>query len=515
MRKLLHLGILLIAISANSQNDGSLDTNFGTAGKVITSINSGADKAYGVALQSDGKIVVAGMTTSTTTGKDFVCVRYNVDGSLDTTFATEGIFTNDIQVGSDDVAYSLAIQADGKIVLAGYSDDGSNKNAALIRLNSDGTIDTAFGTSGKVLTDFITGKADEIKVVKIHALTGNIIVGGTSSTTTTNSQAVIARYTSTGALDTTFSTTGINNTLLNSSGGGTYYFTIEDLSIKSNGKITAVGWINQQGLQWSANHYACRVNNNGVLDTTFSSNGVIATNGGFNADDKTFSMILNSDDSILFSGGGHLTTLEYDYFLGLYDTAGTSAVGKASFDYGALIKDISYGMGMDSTGKIILVGSNITSVTSSTFGLARVNANYTVDTTFGTSGKVTTTFGTNTTNEAFDMAIQSDDKIIAVGYTGNDFAIARYNGNALSINEFEKNNAISIYPNPAKNKLQVSLLDKNLLNNSYQIIDLNGRIISEGRIKNDISEINVSDLSKGMYFLKIINMNITKKFIKD
>lgn len=515
MRKLLHLSVLLIGLSVNSQNDGTLDANFGTQGKIITSINSGADKAYGVALQSDGKIVVAGMTTSATTGKDFACVRYNTDGTLDTSFASAGIFTNDVQIGSDDVAYSLAIQADGKIILAGYSDDGSNKNAALIRLNTDGTIDTTFGTSGKVLTDFITNKADEIKVVKIHALTGNIIVGGTSSTSTTNSQAVIARYTSSGALDTTFSTTGINNTLLNSSGGGTYYFTIEDLSVKANGKISAVGWINQQGLQWSANHYACRLNSNGVLDTTFSSNGVIATNGSFNADDKTFSMLLNSDDSILFSGGGHLSTLEYDFFMGLYDNAGATAIGKASFDYGALIKDIAYGMGMDSTGKIILAGSNVTSVTSSTFGLSRVNANYTADTTFGTAGKVTTTFGTNTTNEAFDMAIQSDDKIIAVGYTGNDFAIARYIGNTLSVDGFEKNKTISIYPNPVKNNLQLSVSDKNLLDNSYQIIDINGRIISEGDIKNDVNEINVSNLSKGMYFLKIKNLNITKKFIKE
>lgn len=515
MKKLLHLGIVLAGLSMYAQNDGSLDANFGTAGKVITSINSGADKAYSVALQSDGKIVVAGMTTNTATGKDFACVRYNTDGTLDQTFATAGIFTNDVQLGSDDVAYSLAIQADGKIILAGYSDDGSNKNAALIRLNADGTIDTTFGTSGKVLTDFITNKADEIKVVKIHSLTGNIIVGGTSATSATVSQAVIARYTSTGTLDTTFSTTGINNTLLNSSGGGTYSFIIEDLSVKTNGKISAVGWINQQGLQWSANHYACRLNNNGVLDTTFSSNGVIATNGGFNADDKSFSMILNADDSILFSGGGHLTTLEYDYFMGLYDASGASAVGKASFDFGVLIKDIAYGMGMDSTGRIVLAGSNVSSITNSTFGISRVNANYTVDTTFGTSGKVTTTFGTNTANEAFDMAIQSDDKIVAVGYTGNDFAIARYNGNSLSVNEFEKNNAISIYPNPAKNNLKVSLLNKNLLNNGYQIIDINGRIISEGSIKNDVSEINISDLSKGIYFLKIKNLNITKKFIKN
>ena len=79
-------------------------------------------------------------------------------------------------------------------------------------------------------------------------------------------------------------------------------------------------------------------------------------------------MILNSDDSILYAGGGHLSTLQYDYFLGLYDSAGATAVGKALFDYGSLVRDIAYGMGIDSTGKIVLTGSNVTSVTSSTFG---------------------------------------------------------------------------------------------------------------------------------------------------
>jgi len=338
MKKLLQLGIFIIATNVYSQA-GSLDSSFGTGGKVVTSINSGADKAYAVALQTDGKIIVAGMTTNAATGKDFACLRYNSDGTLDGTFGTSGIVTNDGQIGSDDVVYSIAIQADGKIILAGFSDDGTNKNAALIRLNTNGTLDTSFGTSGKVFTDFITGRADEVKTVKIHSLTGNIIVGGTSALTSTNSQAIIARYTSAGLLDTTFNTTG-KVLLDDDSGSGTYYNVIEDLAVKSNGKISAVGWINQQGLQWSANYYGCRINSNGSMDTSFSTNGYIVTNGGFNADDKSFSMILNSDDSILYSGGGNLTTLEYDYFLGLFDPTGATAVGKAFFDYGSLVKDI-------------------------------------------------------------------------------------------------------------------------------------------------------------------------------
>ena len=511
MIKILPFILLFSAFSMFSQG-GSLDTSFGTGGKVVTSINSGADIAYATVLQSDGKILVSGTTNSSISGKDFFCIRYNTNGTLDTSFGTNGIATFDLQGGSDDVAYAMSLLSDGNIILAGFSDDGSNKNAAIIRITTSGTLDTTFGTSGKVYTEFISGRADEIKVIKVHALTGNLIVGGTSSATSTNSQGVIARYTSNGVLDTNFNTTGIV-TLPNASGNGTYYHIIEDLAVKSNGKISAIGWINQQGLSWSANHYGCRLNSNGTLDTTFSTDGVIVTNGGFNGDDKSFSLILNSDDSFLFAGGGYLTDLQYDFFLGLYNSSGSTAQGKASFNFATLNKDIIYGSGLDSTGKIVLVGSSVASVSSSTFGLARVNSDYTVDTSFGTSGKVTTTFGTNTTNEAFDTAIQSDDKIIAVGYTGNDIAIARYHATTLSANDFESS-SITMYPNPVKNEVTIDLSNKlDFLGKEFQIFDINSRIIFEGKINEILNTIDVSSLQKGMYFIKIDKT--LKKFIKE
>ncbi|ALR30007.1 hypothetical protein ATE47_05485 [Chryseobacterium sp. IHB B 17019] len=510
MKKVLFSGLLLSSLNLFSQY-GALDASFGTGGKVITSVGSGSDKAYSVALQPDGKILVAGMTVNALTGQDFVCLRYNTNGTLDTTFGTNGIFTNDFQTGSDDVVYSLALQADGKIVLAGYSDDGSNKNAAILRLTADGTIDTTFGTGGKILTEFITGKADEIKVVKIHPLTGAIIVGGTSATSTTQSQAVIAKYTNTGALDTTFNTTGIN-ALTHNTGNGTYYYVVEDLAVKPNGKISAVGWINQQGLQWSSNHMAYRLNSNGTLDTSFSTDGVITVNGGFNADDKSFSMILNADDSFLFSGGGNLTSTKYDYFLGSYNAAGTSAIGRAFFDYGTLINDIAYGMGVDSTGKIVMAGSSATSTTSSSFGISRVNANYSVDNSFGTAGKVTTTFGSNTANEAFDMVIQPDDRIIAVGYSGNDIAIARYTGGFLATNEASTlAGSGKIYPNPVKTIINISP-EFTKEDNSFTIYSIEGKLLLKGNAQD--GQINVESLLKGTYLIKLGNQQAIK-FIKD
>jgi len=99
--------------------DGTLDTSFDSDGKVTTAIGSGNDVAYSVAIQSDGKIVAAGYSDNGS-NDDFALVRYNTDGSLDTSFDSDGKVTTAIGV-SDDYANSVAIQSDGKIVAAGYS----------------------------------------------------------------------------------------------------------------------------------------------------------------------------------------------------------------------------------------------------------------------------------------------------------------------------------------------------------------------------------------------------------
>ena len=131
--------------------NGSLDTNFGTGGIVTTSIGSVNDYASALGIQSDGKIVVAGYSYNSSSKFHFALVRYNTNGSLDTTFGTGGIVTT--AVGSSyDYAHALGIQSDGKIVVAGSSSNGSKYNFALVRYNANGTLDTGFGTGGVVTT---------------------------------------------------------------------------------------------------------------------------------------------------------------------------------------------------------------------------------------------------------------------------------------------------------------------------------------------------------------------------
>lgn len=426
---------LIPSIYSFAQPAGSLDPSFGVGGKVVTSIGAGEDQAYGVALQEDNKIVVAGFSFSVDTGKDFVVVRYNEDGSLDETFGVGGIVKTDVQLGSDDIAYDLAIQIDGKIVVAGSSDNGSDRDAAIVRYNTDGSLDVTFGVDGVVLTDFEDGKADEIKVVKIHNLTGNIVVGGSAVISSTKSKPVVARYLSNGDLDVSFETDGIRLLWIDPL-DYQYLFSVEDLVVQSSGKITAVGWRDYPDISWSADYWAGRINADGTMDVTFATDGVNHYNGGFNANDKAYSMILNPDNSFHFSGGGYVTTLKYDFTLFSITATGSVGPGAGTTDYGSLLNDVSYAVAKDLDGAFVMAGSTGND-TYKDFAISRLNPDFSLDASFSGDGKLTTDFGGADFNEAFDMLIQPDNKILAVGYTGNDFAIARYLGDDVAeLNDF-------------------------------------------------------------------------------
>ena len=142
----------LTAVTQTAAADGSLDTTFGTDGYVLTDFGSIFDAAQATATQSDGKIVVAGYTGDGS-DLDWALVRYNVDESLDTGFGTDGKVTKDFNSG-DDRALALAVLMTGKILVAGFAYNGTDFDFGLVRYNSDGSLDTSFGTNGTATTGF-------------------------------------------------------------------------------------------------------------------------------------------------------------------------------------------------------------------------------------------------------------------------------------------------------------------------------------------------------------------------
>src|SRR5262249_27939867 len=133
-------------------SNGSLDNSFDTDGKLTVAVGSGDDLGSSVALQVDGKIVVAG-TSASGASNDFAVVRCNTDGSLDTSFDTDGKLTTPIGSG-DDSGYSVAVQADGRIVVAGSSSNGSNLDFAVVRYKANGNLDRLSDGTGKITTAF-------------------------------------------------------------------------------------------------------------------------------------------------------------------------------------------------------------------------------------------------------------------------------------------------------------------------------------------------------------------------
>jgi uncharacterized delta-60 repeat protein len=192
-------------------SDLSFDTTFSFDGKVTTDLG-GDDYGYSVAVQSDGKILVAGYSTTNGTSNVsyFAIVRYNTNGSLDTTFGSKGFVTTDLGLYNRDFGQSVAVQNDGKILVAGYCYAGYSYgyDFALVRYNSDGSLDTTFDYDGKVITEL--GGDDYGYSVTVQN-DGKILVAGTSlNASTGNNDFALVRYNTDGSLDTTFGANALN-----------------------------------------------------------------------------------------------------------------------------------------------------------------------------------------------------------------------------------------------------------------------------------------------------------------
>ena len=144
-------------------SDGSLDTTFDTDGKVSTDVGGIYNEGKDVVIQSDGKIVVSATSQSASTGTDFMSLRYNSNGTLDTSYSGDGVLP--ITVGSGtDIVYASALQTDDKLLISGTTTSGSNQNMAVVRVKTDGTLDTSFGTSGIFTKDYSSQNEEALDI---------------------------------------------------------------------------------------------------------------------------------------------------------------------------------------------------------------------------------------------------------------------------------------------------------------------------------------------------------------
>ena len=187
--------------------DGSLDFTFNDSGIVITPIGEGYDSGNSISIQQDGKIVVAG-SASNGNDNDFAVVRYNIDGSLDSTFNKNGTVTTSIGEGSDESGRSVAIHDDGAIVVAGQNESGSECNYAIVQYNNNGTLDSTFNKTGQIIIPFCSSCNLVYDGSVIIQSDGKIIFGGTW-TNGSNFDFMLIRYNSYGVIDSSFGDNGM------------------------------------------------------------------------------------------------------------------------------------------------------------------------------------------------------------------------------------------------------------------------------------------------------------------
>ena len=396
---------------------GALDLTFGINGIVTTSIDTNSANGYSVAIQTDGKIVMVG-NSGPTINRDFAIVRYNTNGTLDNSFGNNGIVTTDIGAESDE-AYDVAIQSDGKILVVGHSKFGQYNDFSAVRYNTDGSLDSTFSNDGKVSTSL--GTYDYAYSVVIQN-DGKIILGGTSYDAFTNQFFALVRYNSDGSLDSTFDNDGKVTTLYNIYGDGA-----NNLTIQTDGKIVVVG-MSRNSL--NSDLAVLRYNSNGSLDPTFDFDG-IATTSFSDGNDGALSVAIQNDGKILVAGASSIGNNNFNFAMARYNTNGSLDL---TFNNDGIVTTPignsanGYSVALQSDGKIILGGFS-SSVNNSDFTLARYNTNGSLDSNFGNNGIVITPIGNFALG--LSVALENNGKIILAGYSFNgsdyEFALARYN----------------------------------------------------------------------------------------
>jgi uncharacterized delta-60 repeat protein len=391
--------------------NGSLDSSFGSGGKVSTRVGHSIDIAGAVAIQSDGKILVAGGSGSGNRGSQtlMTLVRYTVNGTLDTTFGSNGVVTFSFNKNSSQESGAVAVQGDGKIVLAGWV-AGSPNGFGLVRFNSNGSLDTTFGSGGSLQIHVPSGSIAEPyngwPVELALQPDGRMVVSGTVGMPTTpgntDTFAALARVNSNGTLDSSFGSGGEVVAAL-----GQAASEANGLALQQDGKLVVVGHSSPSGSP-RVDLALARFNSNGTADSTFNGTGLL---------DLDISVAPYNADLHLHENSLSAVAIQPD---GKIDAAGLTD------------------------------GISSQTPSSSRFALLRVNSNGSVDSTFGNAGLVVTAI-TSSGDSANAIALQADGKIVL----GGD-GLARYLASAPEIGSFTAS------PNPVTSGSSVTLTASNI-----------------------------------------------------
>ncbi len=387
---------------------GMLDASFGTGGKVLTPIGLNYDEADAVLSLPDGKIVVVGQVF-TTTGWKAALVRYQSDGTLDPTFGSGGKV-----LGSGGTeAHAVLLEPGGNIVIAGSTLDGGSQSKFYVqRFSANG------GFNGSAATDI--GTSSDVAFAIARQPDGKLVVAGYAG-----QSFAILRYTTSLTLDTTFGVGGIVTASIGSSNSP------NAVAIQADGKIIAAGTVE------SGNNYdfgLLRLNANGSLDSSFGTGGKVRTDLGSMF--ETLDGLVVQADGKIVAAGGTVRGAGRDFALARYladgtldPDFGTAGVVTTSIDPGY---DIAYALLLQPDGRLVAAGQTRTGNTNDNFAVVRYLANGSLDPSFGSGGMTTIPVGPGS-DVAKALAVQADGRIVVAGTSGvaqsdTDISVVRLEG---------------------------------------------------------------------------------------
>lgn len=428
---------------ARYNEDGSLDKSFKGDGKFNIDFGDTYDAANALAIQEDGKIIMAGVTSAYNSGTydEFAMIRYDDKGNLDKHFGVEGKVITDFD-SSNEYINTLAIFPDGKILAAGVYAKIFEVDFAIVRYQTNGSIDKSFGDEGKVITDM--GREAEVASMILQNNSKILVAGNANYFSYSNYDIALARYETDGSLDNSFSENGKLHDFYDAGAS-----IVNDIAVQNDGKILTGGYtfkIYDEDFEHSLFALA-RYEPDGSLDSSFGVNGIVNTQFGVNG--HINSMVIQKDGKIVAAGtSGGFDEDHVDFALARYNLDGSLDTtfgdhGKVTTDFGG--NDYGNSVVIQNDGKIIVAGYSF-DYTNTNIVLARYKPDGSLDHSFDGDGMLTTDLGGF--DYGIDLVIQSNGKIVVAGRTTKDFfdnsdiVLLRYNPDGKLDNSFGENGKV-------------------------------------------------------------------------
>ncbi len=486
MKKLFFIYFLLTATHVFGQNPGDLATDFGTGGKVLVTFDDAmTNEMRSMAIRKDGKILLAGHK-HTVNGSSMAIVRLNKNGTIDSTFGTDGM--SFMGFGTLMGPQSMRLQEDGRILVGGTRWFGGKENLSLMRLTEDGLLDTSFSGDGRLI-HAITSGWDQLLAIALQK-DGKILVAGYADSFP-NKSIILVRFHPNGDLDTGFIKNGIlGKPLIIQS------LFPASIHVDLNGDIFIAGIANDS-VYGQGDFAVIKIKADGRVDSSYGQGGAAICDFGPGINHYLCAAALQSDGSMIVVGDAGYVISKSTFAIARFTPNGSldSSFGTS----GKSMPDLGFGseyardVTLQPDKKILIAGT-----TDSDVMLVRMEADGSLDSSFGNNGRAVTDFGPNSMELTKCVALQPGGNIIVALATDNNFAALAYlseSGTGVHVISADRE-VHSLYPNPSDGIIRV----KGLEHGYFTVLDACGRTVVDGFFNH---EIDLTLLQPGVYLLSI------------